>query len=88
MVLGTTGKFPWNTQSLYAYGFSNSIYIYIYIYIYDYISKLCRQQAQVIKNHENSHIRNIGQGEANTENIRGLNLAVRRTTDEVTKLQL
>jgi hypothetical protein len=33
-------------------------------YIYDYITKLCRQQAEVIQNHENANVRNIGQGEA------------------------
>jgi hypothetical protein len=33
-------------------------------YIYDYIIKLCRQQAEVIQNHENVNGRNIGQGEA------------------------
>jgi hypothetical protein len=33
-------------------------------HIYDYITKLCRQQAEVIQNHENADVRNIGQGEA------------------------
>jgi hypothetical protein len=33
-------------------------------YVYDYITKLCRQQAEVIQNHENEHVRGIGQGEA------------------------
>jgi hypothetical protein len=33
-------------------------------YIYDYIIKLCRQQAEVIQNHENEHVRSIGQGKA------------------------
>jgi hypothetical protein len=33
-------------------------------YIYDYIIKLCRQQAEVIQNHENANVRNIGQGQA------------------------
>jgi hypothetical protein len=28
------------------------------------ITKLCRQQAEVIQNHENEHVRSIGQGEA------------------------
>jgi hypothetical protein len=28
------------------------------------ITKLCRQQAEVMQNHENEHIRGIGQGEA------------------------
>jgi hypothetical protein len=32
--------------------------------IYDYITKLSRQQAEVIQNHENVNVRNIGQGEA------------------------
>jgi hypothetical protein len=33
-------------------------------YLYDYITKLCRQQAQVIQYRENIHVRNIGQGKA------------------------
>jgi hypothetical protein len=33
-------------------------------YIYDYITKLSRQQAEVIQNHENANVRNIGEGEA------------------------
>jgi hypothetical protein len=32
-------------------------------YIYDYITKLCRQEAYVIQNHENAKVQNIGQGE-------------------------
>jgi hypothetical protein len=31
-------------------------------YVYNYITKLCRKQAEVIQNHENEHIRGIGQG--------------------------
>jgi hypothetical protein len=31
--------------------------------VYDYITKLCRQQAEIIQNHENEHVRGIGQGE-------------------------
>jgi hypothetical protein len=31
-------------------------------YVYDYI-KLCRRQAEIIHNHENENVRNIGQGE-------------------------
>jgi hypothetical protein len=34
------------------------------LYIYDYITKLCRQQAEVIQIHENTNVRHIGQGEA------------------------
>jgi hypothetical protein len=33
-------------------------------YVYDYITKLCRQQAEVIQNLDNENVRNIGQGEA------------------------
>jgi hypothetical protein len=33
-------------------------------YAYDYITKLCRRQAEVILNHENENVRAIGQGEA------------------------
>jgi hypothetical protein len=33
-------------------------------YVYDYITKLCRQYAEVTENHENEHVRGTGQGEA------------------------
>jgi hypothetical protein len=33
-------------------------------YVYDYITKSCRQQADVIQNYENENVRYIGQGEA------------------------
>jgi hypothetical protein len=33
-------------------------------YANDYKTKLCRQQAEVIQNPENEHVRGIGQGEA------------------------
>jgi hypothetical protein len=50
---------------------------------------LCIQQAEVIPNHENEHVRDIGQGEADIENIRSLNLAVvNLTTVQVTRLPL
>jgi hypothetical protein len=32
-------------------------------YVYDFITKLCRQQAERVQNHENEHVRNTGQGE-------------------------
>jgi hypothetical protein len=40
------------------------------------LTKLCRQQAEVIQNHENEHVRGIGQGEArhrkyNSHQLRG-----------------
>jgi hypothetical protein len=33
-------------------------------YVYDYIANLFRRQAEVIQNHDNEHVRSIGQGEA------------------------
>jgi hypothetical protein len=33
-------------------------------YVYDYIRKLCRKQAEVVRNYENEHVYSIGQGEA------------------------
>jgi hypothetical protein len=33
-------------------------------YVYDYITKLCRLQAEVVKKHENDHVHSVGQGEA------------------------
>jgi hypothetical protein len=56
-VLRTIGNFPRRTpaRELHkAFGVPH---------IYDYITKLCRQQAEVIQNHENANVRNIGQGE-------------------------
>jgi hypothetical protein len=44
-------------------------------YIYDYITTLCRQQAEVIQNHENVNVRNIGQGEARHRKYKRLKIA-------------
>jgi hypothetical protein len=33
-------------------------------YLYNYVTKLCRQQAEVVQNHENEHVRSIEQGKA------------------------
>jgi hypothetical protein len=33
-------------------------------YVYDFITKLCRQQAEVIRNNDNENVCNVGQGEA------------------------
>jgi hypothetical protein len=32
-------------------------------YMYDYITKVCRKQVEIIQNHENENVRNVGQGE-------------------------
>jgi hypothetical protein len=33
-------------------------------YVYGYITKLCRQQAEIIQTYDNENFRNIGQGDA------------------------
>jgi hypothetical protein len=43
-------------------------------YVYDYITKLCRKQAEVIRNDENEHVRSIGQGEAKHRKYKRLKL--------------
>jgi hypothetical protein len=56
-------------------------------YVYDYITKLCKRQAEIIHNHENENVRNIGQGEPHIENIKVINLAaVIYTTIQVSRL--
>jgi hypothetical protein len=54
--------------SRFAHGFLTSVYIY------DYITKLWRQQAEVIQNHENANVRNTGQGEPRQRKYKWLNL--------------
>jgi hypothetical protein len=53
-VLRTNGNFPRGTS---VRGLHKAFNI---PYIYDYITKLCRQQAQVIQNHGNGNVCNIG----------------------------
>jgi hypothetical protein len=47
---------------------------FILAYVYDYITKLSRQQAEVIQNHENANVRNIGQGEPRHRKYKRLKL--------------
>jgi hypothetical protein len=57
-VIRTIGKFPRSTPI-------RELHMAFQVqYIYDYITKLCRQQAEVIQNHENASDRDIGTGEA------------------------
>jgi hypothetical protein len=57
-VLRTIGNFPRPTSV-------RDMHVAFQIpYIYDYITKSCRQQAEVIQNHENDNVRYVGQGEA------------------------
>jgi hypothetical protein len=56
-------------------------------YVYDFITKTCRQQAEVIQNHENEMFVPLNKARPHTENISGLNLAaVMCTTVQVPKL--
>jgi hypothetical protein len=67
-VLRTTGNFPWRTpvrELRKAFSIP---------YVYDYMTKLSKQQAEVIQNHENANVRNIGQGEALHRKYKRLNL--------------
>jgi hypothetical protein len=69
-VLLTTGKFPRNTPI-------RDMHISLQIpYVYDYITKLCRQQAQVIQHHENIHVCNIEQGEVRHRKYKRLKLGI------------
>jgi hypothetical protein len=43
-------------------------------YLSMYITKLCRQQAEVIQNHDNENVRTIGQGEGRHRKYRRLKL--------------
>jgi hypothetical protein len=58
-------------------------------YVYDYITKLCRQQAEVIQIMRTNMFAVYDKVKPDIENIRGLNLAVvKPTTVQVTKLPL
>jgi hypothetical protein len=54
-------------------------------YVYDYITKLCRQQAEAIQNHENANVCNTGQGKPRHRKYKRLKLgggqAYDRSTD-------
>jgi hypothetical protein len=43
-------------------------------FVYNYITKLCRQQSEVIQNYVNENVRNIGQGEARHRKYKRLKL--------------
>jgi hypothetical protein len=80
-VLCTIRNFPRFTPVLELYTAFNLTYVY------DYITNLCRQQAEVIQNQENEHVSVKDKAKPDTENIRSLNLAVVKfTTVQVTKL--
>jgi hypothetical protein len=58
MVFRTMGNFPRCTPLRDLHTTFNLLYVY------DYITKLCRKQAEVTQNHESEHVRSKGQGEA------------------------
>jgi hypothetical protein len=83
MVLRTIGNFPRCTPVRDLHEALNVPYVS------DYVTKLCRQQAEVTQNCVNEHVRSIGQGEGRQEIIKSLNLAAfKLTTLQVTELLL
>jgi hypothetical protein len=56
-------------------------------YLYDYITKLCRRQAEIIPKHENKNVRNVGQGQTPHRKHKRLKLAaVIYTTVQMSRL--
>jgi hypothetical protein len=43
-------------------------------FVYDYITKLCREQTEAKRNHDNKNVRNTEQGEARHRKYRRLKL--------------
>jgi hypothetical protein len=74
-VLSTIGKFTRSTSV------RDKHVAFQIPYIYDYITKSCRQQAEVIQNHENENVRYIGQGEAPHRKYKRLKLGGRHVYD-------
>jgi hypothetical protein len=67
-VLCTIGNFPRHTSI-------RDMHVAFQVpYVYGYITKLCRRQAEIVHNHENVNVGNIGQGEAPRRKHKGLNL--------------
>jgi hypothetical protein len=67
-VLRTIGNYPRRTPA------RNLHTAFKLPYVYDYITKLCRKQAEVIQNHDNENVCNIGEGEAQHRKHKSLNL--------------
>jgi hypothetical protein len=67
-VLRTIGNFPRRTPV-------REIHMAFHLpYVYDYMTKLCRQQAEVILSHGNENVRYTGQGEARHRKYKRLKL--------------
>jgi hypothetical protein len=67
-VVRTTGNFPKRTS------IRDMHKAFHMTYVYDYITKSCRQQTEVIQNHENENVRYIEQGEARHRKYKRLKL--------------
>jgi hypothetical protein len=67
-VLRTFGNFPRRTPVRELHTAFNILYVY------DFITKLCRQQAEVKLNHNNENVHNIGQGETQHRKYKRLKL--------------
>jgi hypothetical protein len=67
-VLRTVGNFPRHTL------FRDLHVAFRIPYVFDFITKLCRQQAEVLQNHHNPNVRNIGQSEAQDRKYKRLKL--------------
>jgi len=55
-VLHTIGNYPRRVPS------RDMRMVFKIPYVYDFVTKLCRRQAEIIQNHDNENVRNIGQG--------------------------
>jgi hypothetical protein len=56
-------------------------------YVYDYITKLCRPQAEVVQNYIMKMFATLDKAKPDIESIRGLNItAFKHTTVQVTRL--
>jgi len=74
-VLRTIGKFPRHTSI-------RELHVAFKIpYIYSFVTKLCRQQAEVLQNQVNNNVPNIGQGEAQHRKCKRLKLRGGRAYD-------
>jgi hypothetical protein len=67
-VLRTNGNFPRRTSV------RDMHFAFHLPYVYDYMIKLSRPQAEVILNHDNENVRNIGEGEARHRKYKMLKL--------------
>jgi hypothetical protein len=78
----TAGNFPRRASiPRFACGFKNSVRVY------DFITKLCRQGAEIILNHENANSSPHGRRRGpNTENIMGLNWSAVMRFDPLCRL--